>query len=145
MHNAETTALDDARPKLLVVEDERGLRRAMSRYLDRNGYCVRTADSLAEAHAHLERESFDLLVLDVGLPDGDGLSLLERDRAHRTLVISATFQRCDLAERGIEHFLEKPFDLVDAVRLLDGMASRSAPNPVPVPVPVAALGAEVSS
>ena len=96
---------------LLIVEDEVVLRRCLAAYFEAQGLRVSQAGSITEAAELLDRSEFDAAVLDVGLPDGDGLSLLERTNADRSLVITANpdpsrFERC-----GVQHHLQKPVDL----------------------------------
>ena len=70
------------RPYLLVVDDDAGIRRALTRLFERDGLDVHAVGSGAEALAALADRAPDLAVVDVGLPDIDGLALCERIRAH---------------------------------------------------------------
>ncbi len=102
--------------RVLIVEDEIGLRRWLASYIEGRGLAVVQVGSLAEAEVELDREAFDAVVLDVGLPDGDGLTLLSRSSAERSLVITANpdlarFERC-----GVVHHLAKPLDLPEFAR-----------------------------
>jgi DNA-binding response OmpR family regulator len=63
--------------KLLVVEDDPALREGLLRLLAQWGYGAEAAADGREAEAWLEQHSFDLLLLDLGLPDGDGLRLCQ--------------------------------------------------------------------
>lgn len=65
---------------VLVVEDDRELRDLVRRYLERAGHAVQTTGTGAEALGMLSNGGIDLMVLDLGLPDVDGLDLL--DAAH---------------------------------------------------------------
>jgi DNA-binding response OmpR family regulator len=96
---------------VLIVEDETLLRRALATYLERRGAVVAQAGSLAEARAALAARAFDALVLDVGLPDGDGLALLGHASVERALVVSAVPDPARYAELGVRHHLPKPLDL----------------------------------
>lgn len=62
--------------RLLVVEDHPTTRVSLVRMMERRGYEVRSAESLAQARALLETESFDLVLSDLGLPDGSGHELM---------------------------------------------------------------------
>ncbi len=106
-------SLQSSRPKrhLLLVEDDARLRQVLAGFLEESGVRVTCAGSLAEGRAQIGRQSFDAFVLDVGLPDGNGLALLESVRPERVLVISANPYRAGYAEFGVRHFLEKPLDL----------------------------------
>jgi DNA-binding NtrC family response regulator len=64
--------------KILVVDDEPFITKSISETLRRKRYSVSTADSLAKAERLLKRDSFDIMLLDVNLPDGKGTDLLER-------------------------------------------------------------------
>ena len=105
--------------KLLVVEDEPTLRQALLRLVAQWGYAVQSAANAREATDWLELDSFDLVLLDLGLPDRDGLevcrSLRRQWRAHQPLVLMLTGRdrRDDkLAglEGGADDYVVKPFD-----------------------------------
>ena len=78
--------------KILIVEDELVVRNLLQSIFQRHKLPVATATNLAEAASQLEREQFDLLLLDLHLPDGDGQKFLERVMAmpERPLVIMVT-------------------------------------------------------
>lgn len=107
--------------RILVVDDDPGHRELLSRRLVQQGFTVRTAEGGAEALERLRRESFDLLLLDVLMPDMDGsqvLAALKAESAWRDLpviVLSALDEqdsvvRCLLA--GAEDYLAKPVNTV---------------------------------
>lgn len=73
--------------KLLFVEDNKELLEAMAEYFQGKGNAVFTASTLKQAKELYEREQLDAVVLDVILPDGDGLSLLEEHRTYPPVVI----------------------------------------------------------
>jgi len=111
---------------VLIVEDERGLRGSLATYLRRKGMTPVEAGSLEDAGLVLNDQVVDVLVLDVGLPDGSGLSLLETVPADRCLVITANPDPARFARAGVQHWLPKPLDLVvfwSAVRCLVEEAS----------------------
>ena len=106
----------EARPTVLLVEDERNVRELVGDLL-----CprlrLRAVGTIAEARAALDRELPDLLLLDLRLPDGDGLELLEALRARGVttpailLTAFGTVERAVAAMRaGARDFLVKPFD-----------------------------------
>ena len=78
--------------KILIVEDERVVRNLLESIFARHKYSVTCAATLAEATAAVQRESFDLLMLDLRLPDGDGQKFLEKMAAlpERPLVVMIT-------------------------------------------------------
>lgn len=104
--------------KLLVVEDDPPLQAALLRLLGQWGYATEQASTAAEALGWLERELFDLVLLDLGLPDRDGLSLcrqLRRLPCHQPLVLMLTARDARLDkvrgfEEGADDYVVKPFD-----------------------------------
>src|SRR5690348_11266478 len=102
--------------KILIVDDELGIRQSLAGVLGDEGFQVRTAASAAECERALADESFDLLLLDIWLPDADGLDLLERIRTKAApapgVVMISGHGSIESAVRatklGAFDFLEKP-------------------------------------
>ena len=113
----------DEERRVLIVEDEERLRCYLAMSLEGDGVQVEQAGSLAEARSLLARLHFDAVVLDVGLPDGDGLTLLERAPAGRALVITANPDLERFARVGVQHHLTKPLDLPEFVREVHSLTS----------------------
>ena len=105
--------------RILVLEDEALLRRCLTRLLERHGHEVIPAASLEEARDLLRGRSVDAAILDVRLPDGNGLDLLPLTCVSRSLVVSADVSDEYLAERGVTHFLRKPLDLGSVIDRID--------------------------
>lgn len=82
--------------KILVVEDDREIRAMMQSSLSVEGFEVQTAVSLSEARALVQHAPPDVIVLDLGLPDGDGVELVQQQvRQTQTLpiiIVSARHQ-----------------------------------------------------
>ena len=101
--------------RLLVVEDDREIRAMMQTTLAVEGFAVQTAVSLSEARALLQHSLPDVVVLDLGLPDGDGLELVQHIRRQHTLpilVVSARHQeaqKIQALDAGADDYLTKPF------------------------------------
>ena len=100
--------------KVLVVEDDREIRGLLHSVLTLEGFEVRSAVSLSEARALLANDTCDLVVLDLGLPDGDGGELLQRCRAGNlpVIVVSARedeAKKVALLDAGADDYLVKPF------------------------------------
>jgi two-component system, OmpR family, KDP operon response regulator KdpE len=103
--------------QVLIVEDDRELRAMLQSALVLEGHAVRTAASLAEGQALLAHAPVDLVILDLGLPDGEGETLLRQLRQHRhtpVLVISARHtdgSKIHLLDAGADDYLTKPFSV----------------------------------
>jgi len=106
------------RSRLLIVEDESTLGDILVRYFEARDMEVERAASLAEAREHLARQTFDAFLLDVSLPDGDGLSLLGRAPVEKTLVITAQPNPARFESLGVRHF-SKPFDVPELALAVD--------------------------
>jgi len=67
--------------RILIVDDEPDVLQVCSRVLTRSGYVVQVAGSAEEARRYIDQGRFDLVILDIHMPDEDGISLLEYVRA----------------------------------------------------------------
>ena len=77
--------------RALIIDDDQGIRWILERVLKEEGFEVVQAESIAQAEA-LAKERFDILFLDVYLPDGNGMSLLESGLIDvPTVMLTATF------------------------------------------------------
>jgi DNA-binding NtrC family response regulator len=108
-----------ARVRVMVVDDEEGIRFALKSFLELKGYSVTLADSCGEAEKLFRTTPVDLVVLDYGLPDGDGVDLFTRLRAvdgFVPVVMLTAHGSIELAvraiQKGMDQFLVKPVDLV---------------------------------
>jgi two-component system response regulator PilR (NtrC family) len=120
--------------QILVVDDEPDLRILYELTLLREGYRVSVAESLAQARGLLGRQSFDVLITDMRLPDGSGLELLrelaEAKRPERSIVITAYGSAENAVEAlklGAFDYLTKPVDLRQFRAAVSG-AAQSAPK-----------------
>jgi two-component system KDP operon response regulator KdpE len=106
-----------ALPGILVVEDDAQIRRVLLTSLEAHGYEVHGAADAAEAREGVRQHAPDLVILDLGLPDADGLELIRELRARpgqEILVLSARSGedvRVDALDLGADDFLGKPFGL----------------------------------
>lgn len=134
MIGASITLPEDAGGTILVVDDERNIRRSLERYLTRLGHRVQTAEDVPEALRILDDNRFDLVLTDLRLPGPSGLELLaevqSRAPGTRTILMSANADipaAQTAIERGIDQLLIKPFDLDDLrVRVSDSLDRRRA-------------------
>ncbi len=103
--------------RVLVVEDDREIRALIQSSLSVEGFEVQTAVSLSEATALLHHSPPDVIVLDLGLPDGDGLQLVHAVRRLQNVpivVVSARHQeaqKIELLDAGADDYLTKPFSV----------------------------------
>ncbi|HZN19377.1 MAG TPA: response regulator transcription factor [Micromonosporaceae bacterium] len=117
---------------VLVVEDDRELRELVRRYLERAGHRVHTTSSGAEALRLLDKGDVALVVLDLGLPDVDGLEVLaaarDDDQAVPVVVLTARSQvedRVDGLRRGADDYVTKPFSPTELVLRVQAVLSRT--------------------
>lgn len=102
--------------KILVIDDEISIRRLLRNTLERAGYAVVEAMDAREALACAAAQSPTAILLDLGLPDRDGLSLIPLLRQHGDIVIlvvsarDATDEKVAALDLGADDFVSKPFD-----------------------------------
>jgi len=102
--------------RYLLVEDNAELAEAILKRLAMDGHAIDHAATLAEAEDCLAAASYDLILLDVMLPDGDGREFLSRSRAHLetpVIVLTARAQvsdRVGALDQGADDYITKPFD-----------------------------------
>ena len=104
-----------AKDKILIVEDEKGILSFMTTVLTSNGYDVISANSGAKAITLVTSHCPDLVILDLGLPDMDGMEVLKQVRAWSSvpvIVVSARTHEGDKVaalDLGADDYIEKPF------------------------------------
>ena len=109
-------------PRVLLVEDEVKTRDSITEGLRLEGWTMTAAATAGDAVALIDRDKFDLIVLDWMLPDGDGMEVLQhlRDSGHHTPVLMLT-ARSTLDDRvvgldsGADDYLIKPFALAELI------------------------------
>ena len=129
------------KPKILVVDDDLRLRSQLDRYLSDQGFAVRAVADAAGLDRALERELYDLVVLDLMLPGEDGLSICRRLRAENgdIAILMLTAKGDDLdrivgLELGADDYLPKPFNPRELVaRIHAVLRRRTVPPPAGAP------------
>ncbi|MDH4287100.1 MAG: response regulator [Aquincola sp.] len=146
---------------ILVVDDEVGIRALLSEILTDEGHLVELAENAAQARAVRERSRPDLVLLDIWMPDVDGISLLKEwgglGQLSMPVIMMSGHGTIDTAVEatkfGASAFLEKPITLQKLLRAVDqalvkptpaaaqrGMAGTGPVSLVAAPTPIHALG-----
>ena len=109
---------------ILVVEDNDGLREVLTEALATENYSVAQASSAEEGIEKLKQTAFDIVITDLKLPEGDGISVLEAAKAEKpdcdVIIITAygtVDKAVDAMKKGAVDFITKPFS-IDQIRLL---------------------------
>ena len=125
--------------RLLLVEDEPTLRRQLRQALEGAGYAVDEADNGRDAQFLGDTEAFDVVVLDLGLPVLDGLSVLQRWRAAgRIMPVLILTARDNWSEKvagidaGADDYLTKPFHTEELLARLRALIRRASGLASPV-------------
>jgi two-component system OmpR family response regulator/two-component system response regulator QseB len=135
--------------RVLVVEDDPGIANGLAATLRKAGYAVDVCGELGAAWTALCVEPFDLMLLDLGLPDGDGLDLLARVRGdgraqahdrlpHADMPVLIMTARDGVSDRvsgldgGADDYIVKPFDSAEVLARLRAMLRRAGGRSNPV-------------
>lgn len=119
--------------KVLIVEDQQRLGEFLARGLGERAYTVRWAQTCAQANDLLAESGYDVVVLDLGLPDGDGLDLLRQWRRtgfnEPVLILSArntVKDRIEGLDLGADDYLPKPFSFEELLAHIRSLMRRHA-------------------
>jgi len=115
--------------KILIVEDENSISEMTKLCLTKNGYYCETASNGTEATKLIEAKAYDLILLDIMLPDMDGFELMEYINQYNVPVIFVT-AKIAVADRvkglklGAEDYIIKPFDLMELLARVETVLRR---------------------
>ena len=130
--------MNETRSKILVVDDDLRLRQLLERYLSDQGFAVKAVPDAQGMDRALERELYDLIVLDLMLPGEDGLAICRRLRgAANTVNIIMLTAKGDEVDRivglevGADDYLPKPFNPRELVARIHAVLRRRAAPPPP--------------
>ena len=117
--------------RVLVIEDDIDIASGIGRVLQQEGFQVTQVRSLAAARSSVQEKAFDVFLLDLGLPDGDGMSWLREMRAAGMLapvmILSARdglYDRVLGLHNGADDYLVKPFEMLELLARITAMARR---------------------
>ena len=127
---------------ILLVEDEENLQEALKLNLELDGYEVTTSSDGAHALNTIKKEHFDLVILDVMLPEIDGITVCETVRLTNVdlpiLILSARNSSADRVlglKKGADDYLTKPFNLEELLLRVNNLIKKSEQLSVKQPLP----------
>ena len=125
--------------KVLIVEDEKAMAKEMYAFLENSFYLCDIAYSASQANTFLEENGYDFILLDLGLPDKDGLLVLsETKKISQNASYIILTARGDLEDRikgldlGADDYLAKPFSLLELQSRMQAITRRKSGNNDPV-------------
>ena len=137
---------------VLVVEDEEDIAFPLVRTLEREGYDVRWVASGSEALEALEDKPVDVVILDLGLPDMDGLEVCRtaRERGYEGAIMIVTARAGELdrvvgLDYGADDYLAKPFGLAELQARVRALLRRTGGQPANAAIPDGALRVDVAA
>jgi len=119
------------RYRLLMIDDDLSLNELLTEYFERFGHTLATAATAAAGRSMLRRDEPDLLILDVMLPDADGMELCRTIRSESDIPIVMLTARGDLPDRvlglelGADDYVPKPFEPRELVARVETLMRRS--------------------
>jgi two-component system response regulator TctD len=123
--------------RFLLIEDNQNLAQAVLSQISAEGHGVDHAADLAEADACLAAAEYDLILLDITLPDGDGRQFLKRRRADLATPVIVMTARSEVSDRvgtldlGADDYITKPFDFEELKARIRAVLRRQTGKPVP--------------
>ena len=129
---------------ILNVDDDANLQSVVCEYLEEDGYKVITAPDSVTAIEKTQLQNFDVILLDLVLPDGEGVTLIPqfRSKSQAAIIVvsgkSDTMEKIVCLEMGADDYITKPFEMRELSARIKAVLRRSNDNPAHMP----AKGAE---
>ncbi|RLM02769.1 DNA-binding response regulator [Gibbsiella quercinecans] len=139
--------MNAAAQRVLIVDDHRKIREPLAEYLRRHAFDVRTAENAAGMWLLLKQQAFDIVLLDVMLPDGDGMALchqLHRRTVAPVILLTARDAAADRIrglDLGADDYIVKPFEPREVVARIHSVLRRSRASSAYVAPPPQAAAA----
>lgn len=101
---------------ILVIEDDKMIQNLITTTLELNNYCIQSALSAQQGLIKVTSENFDVILLDLGLPDMDGIDVIKKIRSFSNMPIIVISARTDNADKiaaldeGADDYITKPFN-----------------------------------
>lgn len=127
-----------AQSRLLIVDDDAALRDTLADFFEMEGYLIAQAGNVAEARARMADFEPDLLLLDISMPGGDGLTFAAEMRAKCSIPIIILSGKGSMVDRvvglevGADDYVAKPFELRELLARVRAVLRRSKPAPAAV-------------
>ena len=119
--------------RVLIIEDEEDLRNSMSEYLQQTGCTVDVAENFRTAIEKITTNEYDSIIVDIGLPDGDGLKVIEelkQEKAETGVIIVSAKNSLDDKLKGLnigaDDYITKPFHLSELSARIKSVIRRRA-------------------
>jgi DNA-binding NtrC family response regulator len=111
---------------VLVVDDDAGIRKTLSKILEKEGYLVETVENGMEAIKASNKRFFNVALIDIRLPDMEGTKLLERLKEHEPKMVKiiitgyASLQNAiEAVNKGADEYVLKPFDATELLAMIE--------------------------
>ncbi len=126
--------MDNLIGHILVVDDDRGIRSLVKKYLNENNYLVTTADSAEDANEKIKIIKFDLIILDIMMPGKNGLEFIQENKKKLETPIILLTAKGDAKERiegleiGADDYLPKPFEPKELILRIQNILDKTKKN-----------------
>jgi len=121
-------------PQILVVDDDTRLRNLLTKYLGDNGFGVLASKNTTEAREMLQNNNFDILIVDVMMPEESGIAFTKSIRTNSKVPIliltarGAPMDRIDGLEAGADDYMPKPFEPKELLLRINNILKRTNQN-----------------